>query len=64
MPNIEDLYDDSEPLDENDPEIEEEFFEIDKLMGVKPEDLTGATEKQRAKYAAWLESQKDLSQRG
>jgi hypothetical protein len=34
---------DPEPLDENDPELREEIFEIHRSMGCRPQDLTGAT---------------------
>lgn len=58
MSNIEGLLNDPAPLDENDPEVQEEMFEIHKYLNHKPEDLSGATPEFRAKYAAWLESQK------
>ena len=58
MPKIEDMHLDPEPLDENDPEVLEEMFELHKYLNVKPEDLRTATPEYRAKYAAWLESQK------
>jgi hypothetical protein len=58
MENDEQYFDDPEPLDEDDPAVLEEMFEMHKYRGVKPEELTGATPEYRQKYADWLESQK------
>jgi hypothetical protein len=60
MPNIEDMFNDPEPPDEDDPEFQEEMFELHKYLNNKPEDLVGETPEYRAKYAAWLESQKAI----
>jgi hypothetical protein len=54
MPDLEDWFSDPEPLDEDDPEVQEESFELNKAMGLKPEDLRTVTQEQRDKYAAWL----------
>jgi hypothetical protein len=56
MENDEQYFDDPEPLDENDPAVLEEMFEVHKYRGLKPDDLPGATPEYRAKYAAWLEA--------
>jgi hypothetical protein len=58
VPNIQDMFADTEPLDENDPAVLEEMFEQYKYLGWKPADLGGASQEYRAKYGAWLESQK------
>ena len=58
MPDIEDMFADPEPLDENDPAVLEEMFELHKHLGLKPADLRGAPQEFRAKYGAWLETQK------
>jgi hypothetical protein len=52
------MFADTEPLDENDPAVLEEMFEQYKYLGWKPADLGGASQEYRAKYGAWLESQK------
>jgi hypothetical protein len=51
------MFANPEPLDEDDPEVLEEMFEMHKYRGLKPADLPGATQEYRAKYAAWLKSQ-------
>ena len=56
MPNIEDMQQDPEPMDETDPRVLEEMFEQAKALGDKPEDLSGASEEFRKKYAEWLAS--------
>ena len=43
VPNLSDIFDDPEPLDENDPEVQEQMFELHKNRKMKPEDLHGAT---------------------
>jgi len=58
MSNLEDMFSDPVPADDNDPEIQEEVFKLHKASGAKPADLKGATPEIRAKYAAWLESEK------
>ena len=57
MPNIEDMFDDPEPLDEEDSAVLEELFEMHKNRGLTPADLSGATQEYRDKYSAWLGSQ-------
>jgi hypothetical protein len=42
----------SGPLDEGDPEVQEEMFQTMKFMGAEPKDLVDAEE--REQYAAWL----------
>jgi hypothetical protein len=49
-----DWFPDPEPLNEDDPETQEDLFEMHKALGYKPEDLTNATPEYRAKYAEWL----------
>jgi hypothetical protein len=50
------MFADPEPLDEDDPEVQEEMFELHKYRNMKPEDLHGATPEYRAKYAEWLKT--------
>jgi hypothetical protein len=59
MSDYDSAFDDPEPLDEDDPAVLEEMFEMHKYRGVKPKELLGATPEHRQKYADWLESQKD-----
>ena len=56
MPNLSDIFDDPEPLDENHPEVQEEMFELHKCRKMKPEDLLGATPEYREQYAEWLKA--------
>jgi hypothetical protein len=56
MENDEQMFDDPEPLVEDDPAVKLEMFEIHKYRGLKPDDLRGATSEYRASYAAWLEA--------
>jgi len=56
MPDIQHMFADPEPLDEDDPEVQEEMFELHKYRNMKPEDLHGATPEYRAKYAEWLKT--------
>ena len=56
MAIIEQMFDDPEPLDEDDPEVKLEMFETHKYRGVKPEELTGATPEYRQEYAEWLKA--------
>ncbi len=51
---ISEMFDDPIPPDENDPEFIEESFETHKYLGLKPEDLVGATQDYRDAYAKWL----------
>jgi hypothetical protein len=50
--------DDPEPLDEEDPDEQEEMFATAKMCGETPEDWVTASEELRRKYAAWLEQHK------
>ena len=43
-----------EPLDEEDPEVQDELFETLRVMGTKPEDLPDVED--RKDYTAWLSS--------
>ena len=52
------MFSDPEPLDEDDPEVMQELFAQLKFSGTKPEDLPGATKKQRKEYAAWLQKKR------
>lgn len=54
MPDLSEMFADPEPLDEDDPEVQEEMFELHMYLKNKPEDLRGATPEYRAKYAEWL----------
>ena len=54
MPNLSDMFDDPEPLDENHPEVQEEMFELHKYRRMKPEDLHGSTPDYRHRYSEWL----------
>jgi hypothetical protein len=49
------MFADPEPLDEDDPEVKEEMFELHKFCGDTPESLVGATDEWRKEYAAWLQ---------
>jgi hypothetical protein len=54
--DINDLITDPEPLDEDDPEVQDELFDILHSQGVKPEEINPAMPEFREKYAKWLES--------
>lgn len=56
MSDAGEMFDDPEPLDEDDPEVLEELFELHKELGNKPEDLVAATPEYRAMYAEWLKA--------
>jgi hypothetical protein len=51
MLDLSGMFDDPEPLDENDPEVPEEMLELHKYRMVKPEDLLGTTPEYREQYA-------------
>jgi hypothetical protein len=48
------MFSDPVPLDEDDPEVREEMFELHKYLGNSPESLVSATEEYRQEYADWL----------
>ncbi len=52
------MFPDPEVPDESDPEVKEDMFVLQKGLGLKPEDLTGATQRKREEYAAWLDKHK------
>jgi hypothetical protein len=57
-PDINDLLIDLNPAEVlDDPNFQEEMFDLYQRSGDKPEDLTGATPEYRAKYAEWLKKQ-------
>ena len=58
MSDSDDMFDDPEPLDEDDPEVVEEMFEQYNSHELKPEDLPNMDVELKKKYAAWLESRK------
>lgn len=58
MPDIKNMMDDPEPLNEHDPTVQEEMFEQYKEHGLTPEDLPGMKPALRKKFAKYLESQK------
>jgi hypothetical protein len=43
----------------DDPEFKLEMFETHKHLGVKPDELLGATPEYRQEYAEWLATQND-----
>jgi hypothetical protein len=51
---VEDMFADPEPLDEDDPEMKVEMFELHQSSGDRPEDLVGASPEFRKEYAEWL----------
>lgn len=56
MPKIDEILSDATPLDENDPEVQEELFPVLQDLGTKPEELPGTTERVRNAYRDWLRS--------
>ena len=61
MADLSDLIDDPIPLDETDPEVIQEIFEIHEAMGARPEDLTGGPPELRDAYSKWLKRQTGTS---
>jgi hypothetical protein len=51
---IEELFEDPEPLDENDPEKMEELFYEFEASGLNPEDLPNLTKAQKEAHAEYL----------
>jgi hypothetical protein len=51
------MFSDPVPLDEDDPEVREEMFELHKYLGNSPESLVGATKEYRQEYADWLQKE-------
>jgi hypothetical protein len=49
------MFSDPVPLDEYDPEVNEEMFEHYRDSGLVPADLTNATNEKRKEYAEWLQ---------
>jgi hypothetical protein len=48
------MFRDPEPLDEDDPEVKEEMFELYESLGYAPDSLTTATDAERKEYGDWL----------
>lgn len=57
--DLNELYEDPEPLDEDDQELWEDSFQIHKALGSKPEDLRGASQEFRQAYAEWLKTSQE-----
>lgn len=56
MPDIKNMMDDPEPLNEHDPTVQEEMFEQYKEHDLMPEDMPGMSKRLRKKYAEWLKA--------
>jgi hypothetical protein len=58
VPDIKDMVYDPEPLDENDPEVQEEMFAQYHYQGLELKDLPYMSEKLRKKNAEYLKAPK------
>lgn len=55
MPNLDELFADPEPLDEDDESLWPELFELHRSLGDRPGDLVGASPEFRQAYGEWLQ---------